>query len=39
MSEDANAPVLSPYEMRTRKRVVHIMQVRFNATNFMLPRV
>jgi hypothetical protein len=27
VSEDANAPVLSPYEMRTRKRIVHIMQV------------
>jgi hypothetical protein len=26
-SEDANAPALSPYEMRTRKRIVHIMQV------------
>ncbi len=26
-SEDANAPALSPYEMRTRKRIVHIMKV------------
>ena len=26
-SEDANAPALTPYEMRTRKRIVQIMQV------------
>jgi hypothetical protein len=27
ISEDANTPALSPYEMRTRKRIVHIMKV------------
>jgi hypothetical protein len=27
ISEDANTPALSPYEMRTRKRIVYIMKV------------